>query len=366
MPDTKDTQNRYSDLFKKYLNNACSEQEVEEILNFIENPINIEFLSREANSQFLSIDKLSTDELKTPQSQASMDRILDRLHHQINQQEKELTIVPDRNKNFIAFFAKAAAILILPLIAYSAYLTFKTPAKNHIETADLIWHSVKTFAGTQTDFMLPDGSHVWLNSGSVLEYPVAFAHDIRQVRLTGEAFFDVKKDPSHPFIVNAGKLNIEVKGTRFDVCNYPNESNSELTLESGSVRLFAGNYADKKTLALIKPGQRALLDNTREKLSVTEVDVEKHTSWKDGLLIFRDDKMDEVVLKLNRKFNVDISVQDAELKAYIYTATFEDESLTQILNLLKISAPVNYKAYKPEQLADKSFSKQKIVLTKRK
>jgi transmembrane sensor len=101
-------------------------------------------------------------------------------------------------------------------------------------------------------------------------------------------------------------------------------------------------------------------------LSVSEVDVEKHTSWKEGLLIFRDDKMDEVVLKLNRKFNVEIILEDPELKDYIYTATFEDESLTQILGLLKISAPVDYQAYKPKQLADNSFSKQKIVITKRK
>jgi ferric-dicitrate binding protein FerR (iron transport regulator) len=366
MPDTKDTQNRYSVLFKKYLNNACSEQEVEEILNFIENPLNAGFLRQEANSQFISIDKRNDDELKTPESQASMDRILDRLHQQINQEEKEYTIVPDRKKKFLAFFAKAAAILILPLLAYSAYLTFKTPAKSIAGSDLVVWQTVKTAAGMQTDFILPDGSHVWLNAGSVLEYPVVFANDIRQVKLTGEAFFDVKKDRLHPFIVNAGKLNIEVKGTRFNVCNYLNESNSEITLESGSVRLFAGSYTDDKTLALIKPGQRALLDNTRDKLSVTEVDVEKHTSWKEGQLIFRDDTMDEVVLKLNRKFNVDIILQDPELKEYIYTATFEDESLSQILGLLKISAPVNYVAYKPIQLDDHSFSKQKIVLTKRK
>ena len=161
-------------------------------------------------------------------------------------------------------------------------------------------------------------------------------------------------------------MNIEVKGTRFNVCNYLNETNSEFTLESGSVRLFAGNYKDEKTLALIKPGERAQLDNNLNKLSVSKVDVEKQIAWKEGLLIFRDDKMDEVVLKLNRKFNVDIILQDPELKEYIYTATFEDESLSQILGLLKISAPVNYKAYKPIQLDDNSFSKQKIVITKRK
>lgn len=366
MPDTKDLQTRYSILFKKYLNNTCSVQEVEEILNYIENPLHADFMRQEANSQFISIDQQSNDELKTPENQSSMNRILDRLHNQISQQEKEYTIAPGSKNKFMVFFAKAAAILILPLLAYSAYLTFKTPDKSIAGSAQVAWQTVKTAAGMQTDFILPDGSHVWLNSGSVLEYPVAFAHDIRQVKLTGEAFFDVKKDRMHPFIVNAGKLNIEVKGTRFNVCNYLNESNSEITLESGSVRLFAGNFKDKKTMTFIKPGERAILDNNLGKLSVSKVDVEKHTSWKEGHLIFRDDKMDEVVTKLNRKFNVDIRLQDPELKEYVYTATFEDESLAQILGLLKISAPVNYVAYKPIQLDDHSFSKQKIIITRRK
>jgi transmembrane sensor len=366
MSNTTEAQTRYSILFKKYLNNACSEQEAKEILNFIENPINADFLRQEANTQFVSIDKQSNNELKTPETQASMDKILERIHNQISLQEKAVVIVPYWKRKFLTYFAKAAAILILPLLAYSAYLTFKTPDKSQVGSAEVVWQTIKTAAGMRTDFILPDGSHVWLNSGSILEYPVAFAHDIRQVKLTGEAFFDVNKDRLHPFIVNAGKLNIEVKGTRFNVCNYPNESNSELTLESGSVRLFSGNYEDKKTLALIKPGERASFDNNQDKFSVSKVDVEKQTSWKEGLLIFRDDKMDEVVLKLNRKFNVEIILQDPELKDYIYTATFEDESLTQILGLLKISAPVDYQAYKPKQLADNSFSKQKIVITKRK
>jgi ferric-dicitrate binding protein FerR (iron transport regulator) len=366
MTKPEDTQTRYSILFRKYLNNACSKQEVEEVLNFIENPANSDFLNQEANSQFISIDKQSNDELKTQENQASMDHILDRIHHQIRLQEIENTVVPERKKNFFAFFAKAAAILILPIFSYAVYVTLKTSDAKHRESIQVAWQTVKTTAGMQTDFMLPDGSHVWLNSGSALEYPVAFAKNIRQVKLTGEAFFDVKKDPLHPFIVHAGKINIEVKGTRFNVSNYPGETHAELILETGSVRLFEGNYTDNKTLAFIKPGERALLDNTQKKLSVSGTDVEKYTSWKEGLLIFRDDKMDEVVRQLNKKFNVDIILQDAELKEYIYTATFQDESLTQILELLKISAPVNYVIYKPIQLADNSFSKQKIIITKRK
>jgi len=365
MPDTKDLQNRYSLLFKKYLNNACSEQEAEEILKFIENPVNSDFLKQEAKSQFISAGQ-SVDELKSMEIKDSMDSILDRIHHQIRLHKIENEVVSDRKKKLFAFLSKAAAILILPLLSYSVYITLKTSDASHSGSTQVLWQTIKTTAGMQTDFLLPDGSHVWLNSGSALEYPATFATNIRQVKLTGEAFFDVKKDPSHPFIVNAGKLNVEVKGTRFNVCNYPGEPHSELILESGSVRLFKGDYAHNKTMAYIKPGERALLDNTQNKLSVSGIDVEKYTSWKEGLLIFRDDNMDEVVRQLNKKFNVDIILQDPELKEYVYTATFQDESLTQILGLLKISAPVNYVIYKPKQLANNSFSKQKIVITKRK
>jgi len=365
MNDLKYHQERFPGLFSKYLTNSCSAEEAEEVIHYIENPVNADFLRQEANTHFVSIDKQGNDALKTSESQAAMDRVLKRVHNQIHLQEKEITIVPYRKK-FLNYFARAAAILIIPLLAYSVYLTFKTPDKKQVAATRAVWQTIKTAAGMQSEFTLPDGSRVWLNACSQLEFPVAFANDIRQVKLTGEAFFDVKKDPLHPFIVNAGNLNVEVKGTRFNVCDYPEESNSELTLESGSVRIFAGKYEDSKTLAFIKPGESAKLDNNINRLSVTKVDVEKHTSWKEGQLIFRDDTMDEVVRKLNRKFNVDIVLQDPEIKEYVYTATFEDESLGQILGLLKISAPVSYVAYKPVQLADHSFSKQRIVITKRK
>lgn len=366
MPETGEAHTRYSILFKKFLNNACTKDEADDILNFIEDPANDKMLQREANSQFLLIDSTSSDELMKAETRSAMDSVLDRLHHEIRLKEEAKSIVPLRKNKLFTFFARAAAILLLPLLIYAAYLTLKTSEINRNTVAEVIWQTIKTPAGMQTEVILPDSSHVWLNSGSVLEYPVPFERKIRQVKLTGEAFFDVRKDPLHPFIVNAGKLNIEVKGTRFNICNYLNEPQSELILESGSVCVFDGSYADKKTIAFIKPGERALLDNTRNKLSVSDVDVEKHTSWKEGLMIFRDDQMDEVVRQLNRKFNVDIILQDPELKDYIYTATFQDESLTQILRLLKISAPVSYVIYPPKQMPDNSFSKQKIIITKRK
>jgi len=319
----------------------------------------------EVNSQWVSLTTENIDVFIPIEDRLLMDRILDRLHHRIRLDEEKIAKKHSVRKVF-TLFSKVAAILIIPLLIYSIYLTSKTTRTHPAETNQFVWQTVKTPAGMQTDFLLPDGSHVWLNSGSVFKYPVPFAEDKRLVELTGEAFFDVAKDASHPFLVKAGELNIEVKGTRFNVINYPDETLTELILESGSVRLFTGDYENKKTITVINPGERAILDIAQNELSVGKVDVDKYTAWKEGILIFRDDQMDEVVRKLNRWFNVEIILKSPELKEYVYTATYRDETLNQILELLKISAPINYNITERERLNDNSYTKRKIVITKRK
>lgn len=366
MPDTTHLPSQFKDLYTKFSNNSCTSEEAEEILKLLEDPKNDACISEELKSRFLGNDGFSIENPRKHRNQTNMDHILDKLHHQIRLQEEDSVIKSDCKKSKWLLLAKAAAILLIPVVGLAVFLTYKTSEKQHQALAKVNWQSIKTPAGTQTDFILPDGSHVWLNSGSRLEYPVPFANNFRQVKLSGEAFFDVKKDTQHPFIVNAGQLNVEVKGTRFNVCNYSNEPNFELILESGSVRLFSGQYTDNKTVALITPGERALMEKNKNKMSVSKTDVEKYISWKDGLLIFRDDKMDDVVTKLNRKFNVEIALQGTEIKKYVYTATFGDESLSQILKLLKISAPIDYRIFNPKQLPDGTFSKQKIIFMKRK
>ena len=360
---------RKSYLFRKYLDGTCSNDEAQEIVSILEDSRNDISLVDEANTEWQNINNsINTNiknDLNTVENQIVMDRILDHLHHRIRLTEEESAWKYSVMK-FYSFFSKVAAVLILPLLVYSVYLTTRTSKNNSVESNHVVWQTVKTPVGMQTDFLLPDSSHVWLNSGSVFKYPIPFSQDTRQVELTGEAFFDIVKDTSHPFLVNAGKMNIAVKGTRFNVINYPDETYTELILESGSVRLFSGNYQDNITIGEIKPGQRAVLDIARNAVSVVKVDVEKYTAWKDGILIFRDDKMDEVVRKLNRWFNVEIVLQSAEIKEYVYTATYRDETLPQIMELLKISAPIKYSITERERLSDNSYTKRKIVITKRK
>jgi transmembrane sensor len=364
MPGTVSKRNRISYLFKKYLNGTCSKDEAQEIVSILEGCENDISLSGEASTQWHILNNNPEDDLVPIENRLILNRILDQLHHRIRLNEEEISGKHSIEKKLFTIFTKAAAVLILPLLVYSIYLTsFKTSSSANKQ---VVWQTVKTPAGMQTDFLLPDSSHVWLNSGSVFKYPIRFDKDKRQVEMTGEAFFDVVKDPSHPFLVKAGKMNIEVRGTRFNVINYPDETLTELILESGSVRLFSGKYEDNKTIANIKPGQHALLDIANNKLLVRYVDVEKYTAWKEGILIFKDDQMDEVVRKLDRWFNVDIILLSPELKEYVYTATYRNETLPQILELLKISAPIKYCITERERLSDNSYTKRKIVITKRK
>ena len=366
MSETGKDQTRFSFLFNKYINETCSDEEAQEIAGILGDSKNDNLLRNEAGFQWKSLSIGISEDLIPIENRLIMDRILDRLHHRIRLQEEESIGKHFRLNRFFGVFARVAAVIILPLFVYSVYLTSRTLKNTQIGTSQAVLQTIKTPVGMQTDFLLPDGSHVWLNSGSVFKYPASFAKDTRQVELIGEAFFDVVKDASHPFLVKAGKMNVEVKGTRFNIINYPEDPLTELILESGSVRLFSGDYNNQKTIAFIKPGELAILDNAQNKLSVSQVDVEKYTAWKEGMLIFREDQMDEVARKLNRWFNVEIVLQSSELKDYVYTATYRDETLPQILELLKISAPIKYNIIERKRLPDNSYSKRKIIITKRK
>ena len=366
MPDTDSINRRVQFLIKNYVNNSCTEDEVQELVAVLNDPKNENSILTGAESYWHSLDNQPFGDFQINENRIVLDQILDRLHHRFRLVEEKTSLQKPIIRKIFGVFSKFAAILILPMLIYSIYLTYRASVTNHLKTRQVIWHTVKTNVGMQTDFLLSDGSHVWLNSGSILKYPDAFALEFRQVKLWGEAFFDVKKDDLHPFFVKAGKMDIEVKGTRFNVVNYPDETISELILESGSVKLFSGNSKDNKIISTIKPGELAVFDTVTNKLTIKNVDVRKYTAWKEGELIFRDDYMEDVVRKLDKWFNVEIILQGPELKEYVYTATYRDETLPQILELLKISAPIKYNITDRERLKDNSYSKRKIVITKRK
>lgn len=263
---------------------------------------------------------------------------------------------------FIRTFSRVAAILILPLLVYALVVTFNN--KNY--NGKVAWQTISTKSGMQGRVELPDGSHVLLNSNSEIQYPTSFANNIREVKLKGEAFFEVTKDARHPFIVNTGSMNVEVLGTTFNVTNYAGDKSLEVVLETGSVNLFAGSWENKTDIGKLKPGQRAVFDNAAKLVSINDVEVEKYLAWKEGYVLFREDSMQEVAHRLERWFNVEIIIQDKEINDYLITAKFHQETLSQVLELLKLSSRIEYSVVKSQPLKTGAFTKTKIYIKKQK
>jgi len=295
--------------------------------------------------------------------------LFDKIQQKINSENWKNKTVNPRTSVFLTWLTRAAAILLLPVLAFLFY-TLSENAEIKIESAqvtNLPVDSLEIIApiGSRTVVQLTDGSEVHLNYGSRLKYPQTFTGDSREVRLTGEGYFDVAHNPEKPFIVKTGKLNVKALGTAFNVWAYPENDAVQTTLVNGKVVLESVEKEGIiKTICPMTPGQHVNCNVKTGTVSSSEGNIEKYIAWKEGKLIFDETTILEVAEKLGRMFNVSIEVDD-NIKDYTYTVTFEDEPLFQILELMTVATPVRYKALPRKKLQDDTFSKQKIVFEKR-
>ena len=257
--------------------------------------------------------------------------------------------------SFLHYWQQVAAILLLPLLILSAYLYFK-PASQIAET----YQELFTPYGTWSVVNLPDGSKVWLNAGSSLKYPTQFNDKQRVVSMQGEAYFEVESDKEHPFIVKTKQLTVEATGTAFNVNAYTPDHVTAVTLVKGKV---AVTLDQKKTISL-SPGEKIDYNLATSLYNVNKTNTYKWCSWKDGILIFRDDPLEYVFKRLGQTYNVEFILKDAELGKYSYKATFEGESLNEILRLLEMSAPIRCKEVSNRNTNNEKFEKQRIEVSR--
>jgi ferric-dicitrate binding protein FerR (iron transport regulator) len=211
-------------------------------------------------------------------------------------------------------------------------INFFTRAQSIVVSAD---------KGQRTVCSLPDGTKVWLNSDSKLEYPKQFSKKCRRVKLTGEAYFDVVKNPKQPFIVEASFISIKVLGTKFNVKSYPKEKTIETTLESGSVSLQKIDAKHNSTPVIIKPQQKATFSIDHQDFKLESVNSELLTSWKDGKLIFDNELINEVALKIERHYGLKVNVSNCKPDDRI-TLTVKEETIEEVLRLIQLTTPVNF------------------------
>ncbi len=250
--------------------------------------------------------------------------------------------VSKKTKGSKIFYRTAVAAILLPLLTWQIFTHFYKDLKFN-DGNDFFGTSTKnviTGYGSQRTVILPDGSAVTLNAESSLIYPKKFSDSSRQVILNGEAFFDIKRNINKPFIVNTEYLKIRVLGTSFNVKSYPTDEKIETTLVSGKVEVIQDRT---NSLIVLNPSQRATFDKEKSNIEVDQVDSRRIVAWKEGKLIFDETSLKQVVLDLNRKYNVEFVIKSDSLLHYKYTGEFDNLSLEEVLELLKLSSPIYYK-----------------------
>ena len=200
-----------------------------------------------------------------------------------------------------------------------------------------------TGIGEVVQVVLPDETKVWLNSNSTLFYPESFKRKVREVRLEGEAFFDVVGDKEHPFVVRTGDCRVKVLGTQFDVEAYPdNGSESHTTLVSGSVeRSFVTGGRHRS--AILTPGQRFTYDAENDRASVAYVDTESLTSWRTGCITFCHTSLKDVLAMIGNSFGIRFVINNAALLNDTYSGTFDHQSLEEILSTMEQVTDLHFK-----------------------
>ena len=281
----------------------------------------------------------------------NMDHVLYRIHFDMNIRKSEKSAL--RSSRLASWALRIAAMIVLPLSIFWGVKGYFTS-----RTGQLAWVEIKAPAWTRAQFSLPDGTTGWLNSNSSIKYKQNFVSD-RKVTLSGEAFFDVFRDNNRPFRVLTADVMLKVTGTRFNVASYDNERDVEIVLEEGSL-VFNGKELDKSYS--MKPNDLVIYDKDLGEFTTETVQPQKYLSWTEGKLVFRNDPLDVICRRLGRWYNIDVEVNVGSVENLRLRATFVDENLEEVLDLLKRSLPIDYRIQNGSLGADNSYSKKKVTI----
>jgi transmembrane sensor len=206
------------------------------------------------------------------------------------------------------------------------------------------FNTISTPNGGQYEVILPDCSKVVLNAASSLKYPTSFNSKERKVELTGEAYFEISKNPEKPFIVSSDKQTVKVLGTHFNISNYPNEGPAKTTLAEGSVlvtlELNRGLSSPSSDHQILKPGQQAV--NTGNAIQVKTINVDDEIAWKDGLFVFNQTSFKDVLQQISRWYNVEVDYNSLPDLRFDGTIS-RDFPLSELLKAIEKTNHVKYK-----------------------
>lgn len=301
------------------------------------------FDSEESEKMLLSKWEMSEFDSKREFGEFNQAKVRQEMSNKIN----ALKAVKAKQNNSYVLIKRYAAAILIPLFIAGMVYYLSVDNKNH----QLTWLEKQTKKGERMEVVLGDGSKVWLNSDTRFSYPEKFKGKKRQVRLDGEAYFEVTHNANQPFIVSTSKLDIKVLGTSFNVRSYINDKTISTTLVTGKVSVQRLNpKTNKIRRAILSPNQQAIFYKETEDFILDKVDVNKFTSWRQGKLVIEGKSFKELVDELERWFNVDINLQKSLYTKYSYTITITDETIEDVMNLIKQTTPSLTITYKGKNI----------------
>lgn len=377
-------------LFKRYLAKECSAEEEETFLSFLEDkenaPLFRELIEKELQAE---VDPEFRD---LPEVKAELQRVKSNLVREMGEQEADEPVSKNR------LWLKVAAVLVLcagvvffttqtkkgELLAdvapggNKAILTLADGSKVlldsavngeiikqsgvmvskaadgqlvytiqervvHGEPKKMLTNTVSTPRGGQYQINLPDGTRVWLNAASELKFPLSFAGlKERRVSLTGEAYFEVKKNAAKPFIVASDRQVVQVLGTHFNVNSYKDDANTKTTLLEGAVKvqsLKGGSPGE----AILKPGQQARIGNASSTISVATVDPLAEIAWKKGQFFFENEPIENIMKEVSRWYDVDIVYKDDFAGKTVWGSVTRYGNVSKVLSILELTGGIHFK-----------------------
>ena len=326
-------------LMSRRLSGEASPADGEELRQLLAQSPDRQYLFSILHSYFSNppVDATSLSGETDPGLEARFRRIVDA------RGEKARSVV--RRFPFRRTIGYAAAISALLVLAWGIYRS--TPGNEEVQAR----------AGARTHLRLPDGTQVWLNSNSKLKYANDFNIRNRDVTLEGEAYFDVAKDKTHPFIVRTATLEIRALGTSFAVRSYPQDETIETTLLKGSIEVSRNGSGDAARV-ILKPNEKLVCTKVRATpiagqnptgMAVNTIrpnipdSAKTETAWMYNRLVFDGDNFRGLADKMERWYDVHIIVMDGELNHYRFGGVFANESIEEALKELQLTARFNYK-----------------------
>lgn len=298
------------DLFERYLNGEAAPGEVERVDAWLQH-------YHSPGPEWQQMDK------------AGREAWLNGLFDDIQANVSDEKVVPIRRRMvWLRYVAAIAAVLVLAAGAYLAW-----PRK-----AEMI--SLNVPANQKSQVALADGSKIWVNSGSSLQYPKSFTGDIREVYLSGEAYFDIQHDAAHPFIIHTGGVLTTVLGTAFNIREDKAMHTVTVTVTRGKVSVANGNHL----LGFITPNQQISFNTVSKKQTKTAVDANKAIAWQDAYMHFNDITFAEAASQLEKRFNVKIAFTNRKVQNCRFTGTaMEKDKLDEILKIICAFNNATYK-----------------------